>query len=111
MLGLVTQHGYACLDLVNYKGRRMALLKNPWAHTSWKGAFSKEDTTNWTREMKMALNFDPTSLKYVDNGVFWISFEDMKRYLFLNTCELRFVSAKIPVCQKERFVIVFLVRK
>ncbi len=79
-LGLVTNHGYACLNLVNYKGRRMVLLKNPWAHFGWKGDFSKEDAVNWTREMKVALNFDPSSVKYVDNGVFWISFNDMKKY-------------------------------
>ena len=59
---------------------RLALLKNPWAHFGWKGDFSKEDTVNWTREMKVALKFDPNSLKYVDNGVFWIKFSDMKKY-------------------------------
>ena len=79
-LGLVTQHGYACLNMVNYKGQRMALLKNPWAHTGWKGAYSKDDSVNWTKELKVALNFDPHSVKYVDNGVFWISFNDMKKH-------------------------------
>ena len=79
-LGLVTNHGYACLNLINYKGLRLALLKNPWAHFGWKGDFSKEDKVHWTREMKLALKFDPSSLKYVDNGVFWIKFHDMKKY-------------------------------
>ena len=61
-------------------GRRVLLLKNPWAHMRWKGNFSDKDVKNWTPEMKAALNFDPNNAEMVDNGIFWIDYESILKF-------------------------------
>ncbi|KAJ7985509.1 hypothetical protein DPEC_G00352790 [Dallia pectoralis] len=78
--GLVPTHAYAVLDIREYKGNRFLQLKNPWSHLRWKGRFSERDEKNWTPELLKYLNFDPKTAQKFDNGVFWISFEDLCQY-------------------------------
>ncbi|KAL0984848.1 hypothetical protein UPYG_G00149120 [Umbra pygmaea] len=78
--GLVPTHAYAVLDIREYKGNRFLQLKNPWSHLRWKGRFSERDDKNWTPELLKYLNFDPKTAQKFDNGVFWITFEDLCQY-------------------------------
>ncbi|KAF7649589.1 hypothetical protein LDENG_00139130, partial [Lucifuga dentata] len=78
--GLVPTHAYAVLDIRDHKGMRFLQLKNPWSHLRWKGRYSERDEKNWTPELLKYLNFDPKTAQKFDNGVFWISWEDLCQY-------------------------------
>ncbi|KAH0627281.1 hypothetical protein JD844_002804 [Phrynosoma platyrhinos] len=78
--GLVPTHAYAVLDIREYKGLRFLQLKNPWSHLRWKGRYSEKDMKNWTPELQKYLNFDPRTAQKIDNGIFWISWEDLCKY-------------------------------
>ncbi|KAG7469852.1 hypothetical protein MATL_G00133300 [Megalops atlanticus] len=78
--GLVPTHAYAVLDIREYKGKRFLQLKNPWSHLRWKGRFSERDEKSWTPELLKYLNFEPKSAQKFDNGVFWITWEDVCQY-------------------------------
>ncbi|XP_054847839.1 calpain-7 isoform X1 [Eublepharis macularius] len=78
--GLVPTHAYAVLDIREYKGHRFLLLKNPWSHLRWKGRYSENDLKNWTPDLQKYLNFDPRTAQKIDNGIFWIAWEDLCQY-------------------------------
>ncbi|KAM6935619.1 LOW QUALITY PROTEIN: calpain-7 [Lycodopsis pacificus] len=78
--GLVPTHAYAVLDIRDHKGMRFLQLKNPWSHLRWKGRYSERDEKSWTPELLKYLNFDPKTAQKFDNGVFWISWEDLCQY-------------------------------
>ncbi|XP_059165867.1 calpain-7-like [Physella acuta] len=78
--GLVPTHAYAMLDIKEYKGRRLFMLKNPWNHLRWKGKYSENDATNWTPELQKALSYDPKSAQMFDNGVFWIDYDSLCKF-------------------------------
>lgn len=68
--GLVSGHAYAVLEVMEYKGLKMLLVKNPWGHQSYKGKFSIDDHKSWTPELKKVFGYEHIAKK--DNGVFWI---------------------------------------
>ncbi|KAM4705527.1 calpain-7 isoform 2-T2 [Rhinophrynus dorsalis] len=78
--GLVPTHAYAVLDIREYKTFRFLQLKNPWSHLRWKGRFCEKDERSWTPELKKYLNFDPRTAQKIDNGIFWITWEDLCQY-------------------------------
>ncbi|XP_042535846.1 calpain-7 isoform X2 [Dipodomys spectabilis] len=78
--GLVPTHAYAVLDIREFKGLRFIQLKNPWSHLRWKGRYSENDIKNWTPELQKYLNFDPRTAQKIDNGIFWISWDDLCQY-------------------------------
>uniref|UniRef100_A0A8C7A7L6 Calpain 7 n=1 Tax=Neovison vison TaxID=452646 RepID=A0A8C7A7L6_NEOVI len=61
-------------------GLRFIQLKNPWSHLRWKGRYSENDVKNWTPELQKYLNFDPRTAQKIDNGIFWISWDDLCQY-------------------------------
>ncbi|XP_063778418.1 calpain-7 isoform X2 [Pseudophryne corroboree] len=78
--GLVPTHAYAVLDIREYKALRFLQLKNPWSHLRWKGRFCEKDERSWTPELQKYLNFDPRTAQKIDNGIFWITWEDLCQY-------------------------------
>lgn len=46
-IGLVGNHAYAVLEIIEYNGLRMLLIKNPWGHFRWTGKYSFGDAA-WT---------------------------------------------------------------
>ncbi|KAM6222791.1 calpain-7 isoform 5-T5 [Rhynchocyon petersi] len=78
--GLVPTHAYAVLDIREFKGLRFIQLKNPWSHLRWKGRYSENDVKNWSPELQKYLNFDPRTAQKIDNGIFWISWDDLCQY-------------------------------
>ncbi|NXC17412.1 CAN7 protein, partial [Corythaeola cristata] len=63
-----------------HRGLRFLQLKNPWSHLRWKGRYSENDTRNWTPDLQKYLNFDPRTAQKIDNGIFWIAWEDLCQY-------------------------------
>uniref|UniRef100_A0A4W3K982 Calpain 7 n=3 Tax=Callorhinchus milii TaxID=7868 RepID=A0A4W3K982_CALMI len=78
--GLVPTHAYAVLDIREYKRLKFLQLKNPWSHLRWKGRYSDRDEKSWIPALQKYLNFDPKTAQKIDNGVFWISWEDLCTY-------------------------------
>ncbi|PIO26929.1 hypothetical protein AB205_0008640, partial [Aquarana catesbeiana] len=78
--GLVPTHAYAVLDIREYKTLRFLQLKNPWSHLRWKGRFCEKDERSWTPELQKYLNFDPRTAQKIDNGIFWITWDDLCQY-------------------------------
>uniref|UniRef100_H3ALS7 Calpain 7 n=1 Tax=Latimeria chalumnae TaxID=7897 RepID=H3ALS7_LATCH len=78
--GLVPTHAYAVLDIREYKGQRFLQLKNPWSHLRWKGQFNERDERSWTPELRKYLKYDPKVAQKIDNGIFWITWEDLWQY-------------------------------
>lgn len=78
--GLVPTHAYAVLDVREFKGMRFLQLKNPWSHLRWRGRYSERDDKNWTPDLLKFLNFDPKMAQKIDNGVFWMAWEDLCQY-------------------------------
>jgi calpain-7 len=72
-IGLVSGHAYAILEIMQYKNTRLLLIKNPWGHFRYKGAFSAEDKRSWTPELKAAFSYD--AVAHDDHGIFWIDVE------------------------------------
>uniref|UniRef100_A0A2K6ETN2 Calpain 7 n=1 Tax=Propithecus coquereli TaxID=379532 RepID=A0A2K6ETN2_PROCO len=50
------------------------------SHLRWKGRYSENDVKNWTPELQKYLNFDPRTAQKIDNGIFWISWDDLCQY-------------------------------
>ncbi|KAM3931168.1 calpain-9 [Leptodactylus fuscus] len=79
--GLVKGHAYSItgLDTVNYKGQKVQLIRvrNPWGQVEWNGPWS-DNAPEWN-------SIDPGERKRLsqtslDDGEFWMRFEDFKRY-------------------------------
>jgi len=81
-VGLVTGHAYAVLSCIKTRnGTRLLQLKNPWAHKGWKGRFSCFDKTSWSdASFRNEVGYNPTTHGHFDDGVFWISYEDVLIY-------------------------------
>jgi len=67
--GLQNAHAYTLLDVVEYKGTRLAKIRNPWSTEGYNGEWSDKDTKNWTPANLKALNH-----KLANDGVFFMPF-------------------------------------
>lgn len=85
--GLIPTHGYAVLDVREFKRLQFVQLKNPWSHLRWKGTYNENDVNNWTLELQKYLNFDPRTAHKIDNGIFWISWDGLWQY-----CDVIYLS-------------------
>ncbi|XP_073416191.1 calpain-9 [Dendrobates tinctorius] len=79
--GLVKGHAYSItgMDTVNYRGQMIQLIRvrNPWGQVEWNGPWS-DNSSEWN-------SIDPAERKRLcqtslDDGEFWMKFEDFKRY-------------------------------
>lgn len=65
LVGLISQHDYAVLDMVEVDGRRRMLIKNPWAEKAHVGPFGlDEETMNTSPESSSRGPLTP--------GTFWM---------------------------------------
>ncbi|MEE6475329.1 hypothetical protein FKM82_010711, partial [Ascaphus truei] len=79
--GLVKGHAYSItgLDKVNYRGQKLQLIRirNPWGQVEWSGAWS-DNSSEWNSvDAAEKIRLCQTAL---DDGEFWMKFEDFKRY-------------------------------
>lgn len=81
-LGLVMGYAYAVLSVVETrKGVRLLLLKNPWAHKSWKGKYSSHDKASWRDpDLRKELGYRVELASQMDDRVFWICWDDILKY-------------------------------
>ena len=54
---------------------QLVKLQNPWGKGEWKGAWSDQDSKNWTPSLKQKLGYSPQN----DDGVFFMSFQDFSQ--------------------------------
>ena len=69
--GIFSLHAYSIMAAVEMKGERLVKVRNPWGSGEWKGPWS-DGSEEWTPEWMEALNH-----RFGDDGVFWISYEDL----------------------------------
>ncbi|KAM6225988.1 calpain-3-like [Porphyrio hochstetteri] len=88
--GLVKGHAYSvtAVEETTFKGEKIRLvrLRNPWGQVEWNGPWSdKSEEWNFINETeKIRLQH-----KIVEDGEFWISFEDfMRHFTKLEICNL-----------------------
>ena len=81
-LGLVTGHAYAVLEVFQARdGTRLLQMKNPWASKSWTGKYSPHDREGWKNHtLRAELCYNPDLAAQHDDGIFWISWNDVLRY-------------------------------
>lgn len=79
--GLVAGHAYPVLQCCSEDGLRLLYLKNPWGHTRWKGRYAPGDSL-WKSNSALAskLGYDSEAAAAVDDGAFWIPWEEVLRY-------------------------------
>jgi len=71
--GIQEKHAYSVMEARQIDGVRLLKLRNPWGRTEWTGRWS-DGSEEWTADWMHKLNH-----KFGDDGVFWISYEDMLR--------------------------------
>lgn len=77
--GIVSQHAYAILDTYEGHGQKLVKMRNPWGSSEWTGPWS-DGSKEWNAEWFERLNH-----KFGDDGIFWISYEDMlRKYKYLD---------------------------
>ena len=69
--GIVSSHAYSIMDAVERKGQRLLKVRNPWGKDCWRGPWS-DGSEQWTPEWLQELDH-----KFGDDGMFWISYEDL----------------------------------
>ncbi|RVE46808.1 hypothetical protein evm_008516 [Chilo suppressalis] len=90
-LGLRPRHAYSVLDVVEVAGpTRLLRLRNPWGHYTWRGAWA-HGCPRWTEEARRAVQVHSGSSDADrDQGVFWISFDDVLKYFdCIDICKVR----------------------
>ncbi len=71
--GIQEKHAYSIMEAREIDGQRLLKLRNPWGRTEWTGRWS-DGSEEWTPEWMQKLNH-----KFGDDGVFWISYQDLLR--------------------------------
>ncbi|KAL9119920.1 MAG: hypothetical protein Q9187_003520 [Circinaria calcarea] len=71
--GVVSMHAYSIMEAREVKGKRLLRIRNPWGKTEWQGAWS-DGSEEWTPEWMELLQH-----KFGNDGIFWISYEDILR--------------------------------
>ncbi|XP_050298311.1 calpain-9-like isoform X2 [Anthonomus grandis grandis] len=79
--GLITQHAYSVTGLARVRGAQgetpLVRLRNPWGRGEWTGAWSDR---SWEWDGLSARDKELLSVRIVNEGEFWMSFEDFARH-------------------------------
>ncbi|KAF2149727.1 cysteine proteinase [Myriangium duriaei CBS 260.36] len=91
--GIVKMHAYTVLRATEYEGEKLLLVRNPWGMSEWTGRWS-DGSEQWTPASMQALQH-----KFGNDGIFWISYEDLlRKYQWFDRTRLFDDSWK--VCQQ-----------
>ena len=83
--GLVAGHAYSILAAKTVAGFRLLKLRNPWGSFEWKGAWS-DKSPQWGQHLDVGRALMPEGP--VDDGAFWISWEDFSAlYTNIDVCD------------------------
>ena len=90
--GIVQGHAYSILNIVEESDQngahQLIELRNPWGSGEWNGQWSDRDQRSWTSRMRLRLNYT-VSQSDVDDGTFWMSFQDFCRnYSEISLCRM-----------------------
>ncbi|KAJ9642618.1 hypothetical protein H2204_002266 [Knufia peltigerae] len=73
--GISEGHAYSIMDAREVKGERLLKLRNPWGKKEWTGKWS-DGSSEWDAAWMALLDH-----KFGNDGVFWISYDDLlKKY-------------------------------
>ena len=73
--GISEGHAYSIMDAREVNGQRLLKLRNPWGKKEWTGKWS-DGSSEWNAEWMALLDH-----KFGNDGVFWISYDDLlKKY-------------------------------
>ena len=102
-IGLIGEHDYAIIDLMESEGRRQFLVKNPWSEgTAWKGGLNQighfiedEDEDNLKAHGPGHISLEVSVTERLAPGTFWIDLNDVfqsfeSMYLNWNPCMFSF---------------------
>lgn len=70
---IVPMHAYSIMEAREIKGMRLLKVRNPWGEGEWRGPWS-DGSEQWDGEWMKLLDH-----KFGDDGMFWISYEDLLR--------------------------------
>jgi hypothetical protein len=74
---LVLGHAYTTLRVLELTdGTRLVKVRNPWGSEQWTCDWRDSDNVNWTAERRAEAETAHTQENPVNDGVFWVSFED-----------------------------------
>ena len=113
--GLIPQHAYTVLNVVNLPGNvRLLQLRNPWGSQVWTGDWADGSRT-WHQAAALRDQLHPWR---ASEGIFWIGFADFQRYFEkVDVCkirtgwqELRFEGFFPCSCADLRYLSVFEVQ-
>ncbi|KAI1628842.1 hypothetical protein EDD37DRAFT_23259 [Exophiala viscosa] len=77
--GIAENHAYSIMDAKEVGGHRLLKLRNPWGKKEWTGKWSDGDSV-WNASWMDLLDH-----KFGNDGIFWISFEDLlKKYQIID---------------------------
>lgn len=90
--GLIAGHAYTLISAVQLDcGHRLLRLRNPWGQMEWSGDWS-DTSSMWNEAIKDEIKskLDNVDFTNADDGVFWMSFEDvLKHFVSINVCLVR----------------------
>lgn len=69
--GISEGHAYSIMEAKEVKGKRLLKVRNPWGRKEWDGKWS-DGSAEWDAEWLGLLGH-----KFGNDGVFWISYEDL----------------------------------
>ncbi|KAK5230439.1 hypothetical protein LTR99_008256 [Exophiala xenobiotica] len=73
--GISEGHAYSIMDARDVNGQRLLKLRNPWGKKEWTGKWS-DGSSEWDADWMGLLDH-----KFGNDGVFWISYDDLlKKY-------------------------------
>lgn len=90
--GLIAGHAYTLISAVQLdSGHRLLRLRNPWGQMEWTGDWS-DASPLWSEAIKdeIRAKLDNVDFSDADDGVFWMSFEDvLQHFASINVCLVR----------------------
>lgn len=94
----------------NPNNLRLVRLRNPWAGTEWKGAWSDNDP-RWTPDLISLVGWSRR-----DDGVFWMNYQDFCRYFnSFVVCEVKdenqFSGIKLETDDEKPTILKFVIKK
>lgn len=82
--GLVEDHAYSIIQVIEMDGQRLLQLRNPWGNDKeWKGAWS-DSSDCWERYAHIGTAVNHT---IASDGIFWMHFDDWRQiFTCVNVC-------------------------
>jgi Calpain family cysteine protease len=95
--GLVPGHAYTLIGVKESGDLKLCKIRNPWGQFEWDGDWSDKSCL-WTANTKKIFGWTDE-----DDGIFWMSFEDVcKNFIGINVCLVRHAGLDTVVWNEDR---------